>query len=506
MPVPNSELKAALLSARTRPEILTALARIEYRRMHPGKDCPPDKVPDERTLLEGLPQCPTEVQAEARKAAQAMREAREAGEPPSHPDPEPLLTFFDSRDPPQIHRRWLDLPEPRPDHPVAPFVRAWQNRPKEVEPDRHDNAIMQIGLFREAPAGVWSMLERETEPLETGPVPEPEPQLMLFGEDANEPVHSPLLTLVGAAGFATLQQGRGARLDKRILIFGLLTVPREQRRAGGRWELREEGWRIVEQLWKPNEHGRSSYRRGKHGRALTEAFDALSLAKVRLADGALWRPAVTRQSPNPRDLDTKYIIEFRFPDDCDRGAMVHRPSLIADGMVSDPAFDLCLSLAYLWDEAKARNGGFRVYATRPKAKRDRDGNLLDREGHPIMGAPGSPRTGRDGKPTWPRKDRNGERAPMKNWRHPNAVLNGTERHPAADKVRALGPDERRTLAFGDTRRRDRRQRSKDREKADTLLLRLEAEGRIAIESPRDKNGIPLSRFKWRILEAPRPTR
>ena len=413
----------------------------------------------------------------------------------------PLLELFTIQD---LHDAWLAIPEAdRPRHPLAPVVAAWLDRPKEVEPDRHDNAIMQIGLFPEAPAGVWSMRERETVPLETGTVPEPEPQLMLFGEDASDPVHSPLLTLAGAAGFTTLQQGRGARLDKRILIFGLLTVPREQRRAGGRWELREEGWRIVEQLWKPNEQGRSSYRRGKHGHALTEAFDALSLAKVRLADGAMWRPAVTRQSPNPRDLDTKYIIEFRFPDDCDRGAMVHRPSLIADGMVSDPAFDLCLSLAYLWDETKARNGGFRVYATRPRAKRNCDGHLLDREGNVIMGAPGNPRTTKAGKRTWPAKGTDGAQVPMTDWRHPAAVIDGTERHPAADKVRALGPDERRKMAFGDVQRRDKGQRSRDQATADRLLRRLELDGRVAIDAPRDAKGEPLRRYEWRILDVPR---
>ena len=372
----------------------------------------------------------------------------------------------------------------------------------EIEPDRRPTGIMQYGLFGKAPAGIWTARNPHSVlPLMPGPLPDMDAQLMLFGEPATLDKAPPLM-LADAAGFTALQPGRSARNDKRVLIYSLLKVPLDQRRPGGRYELREPGWRIARELWAPTPQGQSSYRPGKHGRALTQAFDALSLAKVRLADGALWRPAVTRQSPNPYDLDTDYIIEFRFPDDCARGALVHRPSLIAAGMHSDPAFDLCLSMAYLWDEAKARNGGFHIYATRPMARRDRDGNLLDREGNVIMGAPGSPRMDRAGKLTWPAKGRGGAQAAIKDWRHPGAIIDGTERHPAADKVRELGPDERRKLAFGDRSRIHKPNASRDRKTADSLLLRLEAEGRIVIEAPRNAAGIPLSRFEWRILPVP----
>ena len=433
--------------------------------------------------------------------AAAMRSRGFAGGSPGAGD---YLAAFDVV---AVHERWLELPEAdRPLHPLAPVVAAWQARPIEVEPDRRDNAIIQYGLFHEAPAGarISGLRDHSNLLLAPGPVHELEPQLMMFGEDAGEVGTAPLLMLADAAGFTALQQGRGARIDKRILLYSLLKVPRKQRCPGGSWTLREPGFCIVRELWAPNDKGISSYRPGKHGQALTQGFDALSIAKVTLADGALWRPAVTRQSPNPHDLDTDYIIEFRFPDDCARGAMVHRPSLIADGMVSDPAFDLCLSLAFLWDKVKAQNGGRRVYSTRPKAKRDRGGVLLDREGKPIMGAPGSPRTGKDGKLTWPAAGRNGKLVPMKDWRHPSAVLDGTERHPAADKVPSLSPDERRKLAYGDTRRRDKGQHRRDRLNTDRLLLKLEADGRIAIEAPRDVHGLPLSRFEWRILEIQRP--
>ena len=45
MATKTSELNRALMVARTVPEILEALARVEYRRAHPGMDCPADMVP-----------------------------------------------------------------------------------------------------------------------------------------------------------------------------------------------------------------------------------------------------------------------------------------------------------------------------------------------------------------------------------------------------------------------------------------------------------------------------
>ena len=63
---------------------------------------------------------------------------------------------------------------------------------------------------------------------------------------------------------------------------------------------------------------------------------------------------------------------------------------IADGTHSDPAFDLRLSLAWLWDSVKARNGGHRIYATRPRVERTADGVILDHNGRPVIRRNGRP--------------------------------------------------------------------------------------------------------------------
>ncbi|MCY4590782.1 MAG: hypothetical protein OXE86_09540 [Alphaproteobacteria bacterium] len=62
----------------------------------------------------------------------------------------------------------------------------------------------------------------------------------------------------------------------------------------------------------------------------------------------------------------------------------------ADHLRADPAFDGALTLATLWDRAKAANGGFRIYATRPRALRNGQGHLTRADGSVILGH------GRDG--------------------------------------------------------------------------------------------------------------
>ena len=57
---------------------------------------------------------------------------------------------------PEIHRCWLELPEPRPRHPLAPILTAWLERPVEVAANtRTDRARIlpaQLAMF-DAPAG-----------------------------------------------------------------------------------------------------------------------------------------------------------------------------------------------------------------------------------------------------------------------------------------------------------------------------------------------------------------
>ena len=67
----------------------------------------------------------------------------------------------------------------------------------------------------------------------------------------------------------------------------------------------------------------------------------------------------------------------------DHGPLIARANARRWGLMSAPAWRATIRLAYLWDEAKARNGGRRIYATRPAVQRARDGVLIGRDGRPA---------------------------------------------------------------------------------------------------------------------------
>ena len=396
-----------------------------------------------------------------------------------------------------VHEIWTTVPKAKRKglkDPLAALIKGFLLRPEEVRPivDKngrsHKNGIMPKGLFNGHPVAIPAQL-RLDDPGDFLPIlgrVDTDDRLPLFAELMDEgdiPV-APLL-LADAAGFRGLQPGRGARLDKRLLIHSLLEVPRDQRRPGGRYELRKE-LREVRDLLFPNRErivsGRkikvSSYRPSKHAQPLHSALQAINLAEIVMPDGYHWRPVIVRGYPSFDDLDSEVIIQIELPSGSDHGPAVNKPILIEAGTISDPAFDLELGLAYLWDDAKARNGGYRIYATRPEVLRNTHGYIVDAAGNVIM------ERGR----------------PATRWNHPKAVRTGRqERNPQADKVRVLSREERRRLAYGVAGQKKRPQLANERKMVERLLTDNERTGRIVIE--RDAIKVRTGKKGWRILES-----
>ena len=488
---------SGLETASTTPAILEAVAR------YIQPTCSAEMIPDMETLATWVTNdCPSDARAAADTLLMATWGRRAAwlvsGNGESDSPPRRLIAYVDKilkgDDAPDniavvnletVHSAWLRDGEDRPMHPLAPLVIMWQQRPEALRPETKQARIMPKGLLNAAPSAIYvdEPLHDPTFLPMTGYVEKPESsQLALFpttDTKSDLPPVTPLI-LASAAGFGALTLGRGARLDKRILIYSLLSMPLEQRRPGGRYEWRPTLRELIELLW-----AKDAWRPNKHAKALDAAFDAVTLAKIRLPDGRTWRPVIARGMPNPYDLDSHAVIQLEVPDLSDRGPSLDFPGLIADGRISDPAFDLWLSLAYLWDDAKARNGGFRVHATRPKALRNAQGYLVDVKDNMIFGHPDNPFI-KAGRLSWKPGT-----APQRDWRHPQAVLVGEERHPQADKVPALHPEARRRLAYGLKEQPDKAHRIRERNKANELLQRLESAGRVVIEHD-DK--------LWRILE------
>ena len=277
------------------------------------------------------------------------------------------------------------------------------------------------------------------------------------------------LILADSACIPELRPHRGARLDKRLFYYGLLAIPINQRLPGERCEWRPTLKELRNLLWPSASEGQSAYRPSKHWEPLVTAFDAMSLMGVLQPDGCEWRPCHVWQIPNPRDLDSEAIIEFRFPPDSGHGPSIDHEGLIAEGMVSDPAFDLWINLHYLWDEGKRRNGGHRVWATRPKVRRNAEGYLVSKDGEVITNA---------GKP-------------QRGWNHHRAIREGLERNPAADRIRQLDSEGIRKLAYGSASPASSSVRSQQKRKVKDILRRLELEGRVVLEK---EGGL------WRILD------
>ena len=380
-------------------------------------------------------------------------------------------------------------------HPVAPLIEAWLQRPEQIRPDLEKNGrprkngIMPSGLFTQQPATVPAQLAftLDNGDPSLGRVESPQAQLPLFADLlAGEDIPVTPLLLANAAGFRGLQPGRGARLDKRLLIFSLLSMPLDQRRPGGRYEWRPSLKELRDLFWPTRSkivNGRrwevSSYRPGKHARSLYSALQAINLAEVVMPDSYHWRPTIVRGYPSFDNLDSTVIVQIELPSGSDHGPAVDKPSLIEAGTISDPAFDLELGLSYLWDEAKRRNGGYRIHATRPEVLRNDQGHIVDTKDNM-------------------KSERNGK--PSTRWDHAEAVLTGRqERHPQASKVRVLTRAERHRLAYGIIGDKHTSQIRNEQSATDRLLISLEKNGRIVIE--RDAVEPGTGKRGWRILEA-----
>ena len=160
----------------------------------------------------------------------------------------------------------------------------------------------------------------------------------------------------------------------------------------------------------------------------------------------------------------------------------------AAGIVSAPAWRSTIRLAYLWDEAKLRNHGARVYATRPVVARGAGGVILGDDGKPL-------------------RDHHG--ATVTDWSDRRAVVlsaNGKpagednppayERNPAADRVPELDPDDLIRLAFDDNLDLPTGTRRKRLYEARKALRAKEDAGDVVIEEDAGEG--------WRIIEAHAP--
>ena len=177
-------------------------------------------------------------------------------------------------------------------------------------------------------------------------------------------------------------------------------------------------------------------------------------------------------------LGDELLIDVTALPDSGRGAMIDTVRLWELGVKSGVSWRTWIRLAYLWDNAKGRNGGYRIYATRPEVLRGPGGVVLDARGQSVVKSNGHPVT---------------------DWSDDRAVRTGKkERNPQAGKVPLLDTRELAHLGYDDaevaaTVLRDRanitRKWLRDMEATGAVVLEWKGEGVRVLEPwPGDNAG------------------
>lgn len=502
----------ALLSADTLPRIIECLARWLWAKAHNNAVCPPDRIPTEaglqRFVLDHVSQwrddnprheqewrdslCELGAISPERRAYESLLLSGMEFNLDGHPGVYTLDTFgrrvrLCVFAPPvvggtveQAHEVWCDRAKPRPTHPLAPLIRAWWKANgldvPEITVDRKRRGILPAALKTARQGRLFDKLPERLDRLTPlGAFPSESAQAYLPGLEPPKSSVIPVLpvSIYDAAGGNMQDRGQGAPIAQRLFFELMMTAKRTDRHyLQGRLDKVTLG-DLVAWIW-PN-----GWQRGRDLPKLRRAL--LELDNMRIAWERLDRRLIAVDDLPRYDakLTDRVPLRLAFLPGSDHGPLIDRPQLRRFGLQSAPAWRSYLRLAYLWDDAKAKNGGHRIYATRPKVKRGRGGVLLDANGQPIL--------------------KRGQ--PVKDWSDPRAVLlydaEGNpklERNPQADRVPVLDLDDLARLGFDDatdkSNRKDRSRRTRN------ALTDMEKKGAIVLE--KHKGG-------WRILELLPPT-
>lgn len=314
----RAEHAQAILDARTETEILGALARAVWSDTHEGK-CPAERIPSGANL------------------AAYLGEAVPA-DPFNVPEMLPVLTFafatdgsarVTMADVPALHAAWLELdPAKRGKHPAAALVRAWQNRPAEVEAETR----LDLRIF---PKVVPAMSLKRRLPLLTGAAKSAgQLPLCLFAEP--DALRVPLLDLVDATGVPIMARGRGAPLPLRVVVRVLMAVPVSARGRGP-----------VSLSVPTRELTRAfmgeSYRPHKHWPRILEALQTVHNARA-ILDGQSVALCMVGRWPADGDPDGEIRFICDLPDGAGEGPVIDLPLLDALGRESAPRFRAYLAV------------------------------------------------------------------------------------------------------------------------------------------------------------------
>ncbi len=343
-----------LLAADQAAEILHHVARATWAKAHDGAECPADCIPTWPVLVSWWVEHGSEsVAREAREVLSNVLGdgAMWMGWPLGSDQPTDVrathprvidvrksgsvdIPFLDMA---EVHRRWTKLPVPRPRHPLAPVIDAWQRRPVSVSVEtRADRRIMPTWRISPTP-------ERERGVLFGGLV-EDRPRvadLPLFPELEPARHRVPLLEIVDATGVPLRSPGHGAPIEARLIVRGGLLMIRPEDRGRTTVRIAVTVRELLDGLYPP--------RNGK--RRIAQYWPKIEAALRRARDftvtdatGGRWFPLALRRLPaerpdgKPPALDDLVVLDLAPPPGATRGTSIDLPLLDEMGVTSGPAW------------------------------------------------------------------------------------------------------------------------------------------------------------------------
>ena len=400
-----------------------------------------------------------------------------------------------------IHEVWVRSrkEEPSIQHPLAPLVKTWlrEQTPK-VEPERRtDTGILHhaIGETHHAPRLPMTVMEtmppgKPEQMMLITNLPQVDLQLELPGFEFPESELVPALPLEASEtiGGRPSHQGGGAPISQRLFFNILVEYAQKQRGLYGTSRLNTNYRDVKSWLYPKGTTNPKSVLIPRLYKGMYELHNFRFLWERRA-----WNIISVDSLPTPAIRpDDALTFTVRMPTgmNTSNGALIGIEPMRIYGAQSAPKFRAWVRLAYLWDAAKVRNGGKRIYATVPEVLRNSDGYLVDAKGEIIL-------TGDlyHTKGGW--KFRNGNQT-QKAWYHPLAIQTGEPmRNPQADKVPVLSDSDMVKLFYDHNERRGSAFHSALSE-ARRYALEMQDESRIVVEEDQEneKTGIK----GWRILE------
>ena len=309
------------------PEVdfLHDLAAVLWSERHGGAAVPQDSIPSLEELSAWYGECPEAAIVEADRRLKLVMGRMCRWHQVSVADEKSLLMAakrvpdrqgFEFADLVAVDAAWRELPEETDvAHPVAPLVRAWQQRPRKVRAEtRRDRRVLPTVTVREHP-------EREAGMLFGGLHEERRvvaPELPLWDEAAAVNV-VPLLDLLDAAGLPVIADSRAAPLPSRLFVRVLVSVrPRDRRLSTVRIALK---LRELRDGLFPN-----GWQRHRDWPRLCHAL--LHVRDYSIHDGrGRWFPLALRYLPDNPRFDDLIVFDVAFPPGARGGATVCLPEM-----------------------------------------------------------------------------------------------------------------------------------------------------------------------------------